>query len=179
MAGAKTLRRIGLVAGLSVPWTFIGCESTPVDLSEFTRGPAPLRLPSLTHEGNGGCYEDALQGHQVFEMYCAACHNARALGERPYSSYQNAAQHMRVRANLTGVEYARLMEFLRRWHDVPAPEQHEEPSPKRFFFSQPIPEFRQQPAEPAPGLPAGPRAGMNDQGSPGQPPVGGSPREAR
>jgi hypothetical protein len=49
---------------------------------------------------------------------------------------------MRVRANLTGKEYARLMEFLRRWNDVPPPTPAPEPTPTRFTFSQPINELR-------------------------------------
>ena len=75
-----------------------------------------------------------------------------SLAGRPFASYRNVAAHMRVRANLTGKEYAKLMEFLRRWHDVPPPNPPVEPSPKRFFFSQPISELqkRQSPAETAP-----------------------------
>ena len=53
-------------------------------------------------------------------MYCNQCHNARSLAERPFANYQNVAAHMRVRAQFTGEEYEKLMEFLRRWHDVPA-----------------------------------------------------------
>lgn len=90
-------------------------------------------------------YEDCLTGGKVFDMYCAACHNARALGERPFASYQNAATHMRVRANLTGEEYRKLMDFLRYWHDIPPATPTPEPSPKRFFFSQPISELRPEP----------------------------------
>jgi hypothetical protein len=86
---------------------------------------------------------------------------------------------MRVRANLTGKEFDALMVCLRRWHDVPAPEQREASTPKRYFPSQPIPELRDQQPKTAPDLPAGPRAGMNDEASPGQPPAGSSPREAR
>jgi hypothetical protein len=77
-------------------------------------------------------------------MYCNACHNARSLAERPFSNYQNVAQHMRTRANLTGEEYAKLMVFLRRWHDIPPPHPPLEPSPKRFIFSHPIEELREQ-----------------------------------
>jgi hypothetical protein len=51
---------------------------------------------------------------------------------------------MRVRANLTGKEYAKLMEFLRRWNDVPPPTAPVDPTPKRFYFSQPIQELREQ-----------------------------------
>jgi hypothetical protein len=124
--------------------TAAGCYNTPVDTSEHARGPAPLRMPSPAKEGCD-CYEDSLTGGQVFEMYCGYCHNAPSLAERPFANYRNVAAHMRVRANLTGKEYAKLMEFLRRWHDVPPPTPPPEPSPTRVTFSQPIQELRSQP----------------------------------
>ena len=132
-----------------------GCYYTPIDTSEYARGPAPLRFPSPARAAQGcGCYEDSLTGGQVFEMYCAYCHNARSLAERPFSNYQNVASHMRDRANLTGKEYAKLMEFLRRWNDIPPPSPPPEPSPKRLIFSEQIQELRpKEPAQPeeAPG----------------------------
>ncbi len=144
----------GLVAG--VVW-LAGCRSTPVDTSDFARGPAPLRQPSPARS-QATSYEDSLNGGQVFAMYCAACHNARSLAERPFSNYKNVATHMRVRANLTGKESAELIAWLRRWHDVPPPHPPVEPSPKRFFFSQSINELRQEqqvaPAGPRPQQPA-------------------------
>ena len=124
-----------------------GCYNTPVNTSEYDRGPAPLRMPSPARQDSSECYEDSLTGAQVFTMYCGYCHNAPALAERPFSNYQNVAAHMRVRANLTGKEYAKLAEFLRRWHDVPPPNPPLEPSPKKLIFSQPIPELRKQPAD--------------------------------
>jgi hypothetical protein len=107
------------------------------------------------------CYEDSLTGGQVFTMYCSYCHNAPSLAERPYAQFRNVAAHMRVRANLTGKEYAKLMDFLRRWNDVPPPTPPLEPSPKRFIFSQPIAELRpKQPASgAAPAAPAPPPPG--------------------
>jgi hypothetical protein len=93
------------------------------------------------------CYEDALTGGQVFAMYCSYCHNAPALAERPFSNFRNVAAHMRVRANLTGKEYAKLMVFLRRWNDIPPQNPPVEPGPKRFIFSQPISELRKQEPE--------------------------------
>src|SRR5262245_54860171 len=125
----------------------LGCTNTPIDVSEFGRGPAPLREPSPA-QGDGCCYEDSLTGGQVFDMYCAACHNARSLAERPFSNYKNVAQHMRVRANLTGEEYAKLVAWLRRWHDVPPPNPPMEPSPKRLTFSQPFADLRPQQSTP-------------------------------
>jgi hypothetical protein len=172
-------RPLGMVLAVSGLLTPLSCYNTPIDLSEHARGPAPLRMPSPEQPTSACCYEDRLEGQHIFEMYCAACHNARPLAERPFSNYQNAAQHMRVRANLTGEEYAKLMAWLRRWHDVPPPEEREAPSPKRFFFSQPIAELRQQQPKTAADLVAGPRAGATDESSPGQPPPGSAPREAR
>ncbi len=130
----------------------LGCQNTPVSLSE---GPAPLRIPPPDVEACS--YEDSLTGGQVFSMYCGACHTARSLAERPFANYKNAAAHMRVRANLTGKEYAKLMEWMRRWHDVPPPNPPLEPSAKRLTFSQPISELRPQtPAKDAgPGLQPG------------------------
>jgi len=127
-----------------------GCFHTPIDTSEYARGPAPLRMPSPAKDGDA-CdrYEDSLTGGQIFTMYCSYCHNAPSLAERPFSNFKNVAAHMRVRANLTGKEYAKLVEFLQRWHDIPPPTPPIEPSPKRFYFSQPIPELREQ--QPAAG----------------------------
>ena len=179
MIRANRYRPLGLVLALTGLLTAFGCYNTPVDVSESARGPAPLREPSPGHAGEDCCYEDALQGQHVFEMYCASCHNARPLAERPFSNFQNAAQHMRVRANLTGKEYAKLMVFLRRWHDVPPPEQADPSSPKRFFFGQPIPELQKQQPRTGEGPVAGPRPGATDEASPGQLPPGNAPREAR
>ena len=130
-----------------------GCTNTPVDTSDYAQGPAPRRIPSPVRVAEADCsYEDSLTGGQVFTMYCSYCHNAPSLAERPFASFRNVGPHMRVRANLTGKEYAKLMEFLRRWHDVPQPTPTPEPSPKRLIFSEQIQELR--PKEPAkPGVP--------------------------
>jgi hypothetical protein len=144
----------------------VGCFHTPVDTSSFAQGPAPLRMPS---PAKSCCdYEDSLTGGQVFSMYCGYCHNAPPLAERPFSNYQNVAAHMRDRANLTGKEYAKLMEFLRRWHDIPPPEGSVEPGPKRFIFSQPIAELRKQaPAKQAASFDQPGNAGGQSGGAPG------------
>jgi hypothetical protein len=120
-----------------------GCTNTPVDTSELAEGPAPKRFPSPAREAEANCsYEDSLTGGKIFAMYCSYCHNAPTLAERPFSNFKNVAAHMRVRANLTGKEYAKLMEFLRRWNDIPPQTPPQEPSPKRLIFSQPINELR-------------------------------------
>ncbi len=119
-----------------------GCYNTPSDYTAFTQGPAPLRTPSPSREADCVSYEDSLTGGQIFTMYCSYCHNAPSLAERPYSQFRNVAAHMRVRANLTGKEYAKLMEFLRRWNDVPPPTPPLTPGPSLLIFSQPLSELR-------------------------------------
>jgi hypothetical protein len=180
MARASRYRRsIGLVltlGGLLV--VVVGCYNTPIDVSGLSRGPAPLRMPSPA-KGGSCCYEDSLEGAQIFAMYCGGCHNVRPLAERPFSSYQNVAAHMRARANLTGKEYAKLVAWMRRWHDVPPPGLNEEPAPRRFIYSQPIAELRDQQSKTGPDLPSGPRPGGMAETSNGQPAVGNAPRESR
>jgi hypothetical protein len=136
---------VGLIVIGTAGLAMLGCYHTPIDTSEYAQGPAPRRLPWPAKEADGcGCYEDSLTGGQIFTMYCSYCHNAPSLAERPFSNFKNVAAHMRVRANLTGKEYAKLMEFLQRWHDVPSPTPPVEPSPKHIYFSQPIPELRDE-----------------------------------
>ena len=110
-----------------------------------------MRFPSP--EKDGGCtYEDALTGGKIFAMYCSYCHNAPSLAERPYAQFRNVAAHIRVRANLTGKEYAKLMEFLRRWNDIPPPSPPVAPTPNRMIFSQPMSELKpEEPKQAAPG----------------------------
>src|SRR6516225_11067750 len=148
--------RVGLVLTLTTMLAAAGCYHTTVDRSEYAQGPAPLRMPSPAKEEDAcKSYEDSLTGGRIFTMYCSYCHNAPSLAERPLASFRNVAAHMRVRANLTGKEYAKVVEFLERWHDVPPPTLPVEPSPKRLYFSQPIQELGEQ--TPAPGGPPQPQ----------------------
>ncbi len=133
----------GIFGAITASSLFVGCHNTPVDTSEYAQGPAPLRMPSPAKDGDDqGYYPDSPRGDRVFDVYCGACHNARALAERPFSNYQNIAAHMRVRANLTGKEYAALMAWLRRWHDVPPANPPAEPAPTKLTFPQPISELQ-------------------------------------
>jgi len=114
-------------------------------------------MPSPASESERcGSYEDSLTGGKVFTMYCGYCHNAPNLSERNFANFRNVAAHMRIRANLTGKEYAKLMEFLQRWNDVPERSPPPDTGPKRLIFSQPLTELREQaPADlgPASGQP--------------------------
>jgi len=132
----------GLALALGMILVATGCYNAPIHFSDYAQGPAPLRMPSPAKDPGCHCYEDSLTGGKIFAMYCSYCHNAPSLAERPYAQFRNVAAHMRVRANLTGKEYAKLMEFLRRWNDVPQPTPPVGPGPSRMIFSQPMSELR-------------------------------------
>ena len=171
---ARKKTSVFLLAGLLV---VLGCYHTPINTAD---SPAPLQgQPPGQEACTHGNYEDSLTGGQVFTMYCGYCHFPRSLAERPLANYKTAAAHMRVVADLTGKEHAKLMEYLRRFHDVPSPEQQETQGPNRFFYSQPINELRNQQPKTAPDLPGGPRPGATNESAPGQPPPGRSPQEGR
>jgi hypothetical protein len=104
----------------------------------------------------GQAEDDRLNGGRLFALYCGSCHNARPLGERPFSNYHVALTHMRQQAYLTGKEYRQIMFFLRRWNDLGEPTPPVEPPPKRFFFSQPIAELKGENTAGAPGAPPPP-----------------------
>jgi hypothetical protein len=172
---ARTRTTAFLAAGLLA---VLGCYHTPINTS--SNSPAPLQRPAPDQDSQVHCnYEDSLTGAQVFTMYCGYCHFPRSLAERPLANYKTAAAHMRVVADLTGKEHAKLLEYLRRFHDVPAGDQRETSPPNRFFYSQPINELRQNQPKTGPDLPGGPRAGASNEAGPGQPPPGSSPQEGR
>ncbi len=131
-------------------------RGTRVASADYVNGPAPLREPSPARAIGSDRFEDGLTGGQVFQMYCAYCHNRRPMTERAFANYRNVAAHMRTRANLTGKEYEKLVDWMRRVQDAPLPNPDTEPSPKRFTFAQPVPELREEaagagPAAPIPG----------------------------
>jgi hypothetical protein len=119
-----------------------GCWQTPSAHTisrNYSFGDAPVDPPPLCE---GGKYDDYVTGGHLYKMLCGSCHNARPLGERPFSNGEICTAHMRDSAYLTGKEYRQLIYFMRRWADVGPPTPDVPPSPRRFFFSQPISELR-------------------------------------
>jgi hypothetical protein len=129
-----------------------GCE-TPSPHT-ITRGDSlrpDLRVDPPRHENTVD--QDCIEGGRLYKYYCGSCHNARPLGERPFSNYHVAVAHMRSQAYLTGEEYRQIIVFLRRWQDLGPATQPVTPSPKRMIFSQPIAELRKDSAGAAPAPP--------------------------
>ncbi len=118
-----------------------GCETPSphtVSRNYSLRPDLPVDPPG--HEDSAD--QDCIEGGRLYKYYCGSCHNARPLGERPFSNYHVAVTHMRDQAYLTGKEYRQIIMFLRRWQDLGPPTKTVEPSPKRMIFSQPIAELR-------------------------------------
>jgi hypothetical protein len=165
MQSIRFARICGLLLLAAAPVACLNPETLPKDTvrgtrvatKEFVDGPAPLRAPSPAQAIGSDRFEDSLTGGEVYQMYCSQCHNRRPMSERPFANYRNVAAHMRTRANLSGKEYAKLVDWMRRVQDAPLPGPDTEPSPKRFNFSQPMPRPRAE-DEPAAGAnPGGPQ----------------------
>jgi hypothetical protein len=150
-----------------------GCETpSPHTISRnySLRGEVPIDPP----RPHPAADDDCLSGGRLFQLYCGSCHNARPLGERPFSNYQVAVAHMRDQAYLTGKEYRQIIHFVRRWDDVGPPTPAVRPSPKRLVFSQPISELRGAEADSTPSsIPPPPGAGPWQPGQtvPSNPPL--------
>jgi hypothetical protein len=128
----------------AIAWV-IGCQTPSAHTTsrDYAQRGVPVDPPLPTgHEFD----DPAMVGGRLFKLYCASCHNARPLSERPFSNYEVAVAHMRDQAYLTGKEYRQIIHFLRRWHDVGPATPDIEPSPKRLTFSQPISELRENAA---------------------------------
>ena len=129
---------------LSAALPTLGCYNPPVDVSQT---PAPFRFRLKKGEELSGKWEDEVTGGQLFSMYCGYCHNARAIGERPFSNYQNVTRShagpgpddRRGAGQDRGLLPPRGTMFRRR-------ARRSRPSPKRQIFSQPIPELREESA---------------------------------
>jgi len=120
-----------------------GCETPSahtISRNYNLSGDLPVDPPRVRSQDQ----DDCATGGRLFQLYCGSCHNARPLGERPFSNYHVAITHMRDQAYLTGKEYRQIILFLRRWDNVGPPTPPVEPSPKRFVFSQPLSELRDE-----------------------------------
>jgi mono/diheme cytochrome c family protein len=134
-----------------------GCETPSPHTISRNYGLRP-DIPVDPPRPHSAAEDDCAEGGRLFKYYCGSCHNARALGERPFSNYHVIVTHMRDPAYLTGKEYRQIIMFLRRWHEVGPPTPSVTPSPKRFVFSQPISEHRGESPVPGPA-PAPPPSG--------------------
>jgi mono/diheme cytochrome c family protein len=55
-------------------------------------------------------------GAQLWAENCGRCHNIRPPGSFDDAQWETIVQHMRLRADLTGVEARKITEFLKASH---------------------------------------------------------------
>lgn len=64
-----------------------------------------------------GCYESkkvaAKSGAQLWAENCTRCHNAPAPGEFSNANWDIVGTHMQVRANITGSDAQKIIDFLK------------------------------------------------------------------
>src|SRR5262245_40958583 len=86
---------LGLAAACAA---LAGCWSAPSGNTasrNYSQGEFPVDPPGR----GGGCqFDDVTSGGRLFKLYCASCHNARPLAERPFANYEVALAHMRKHA---------------------------------------------------------------------------------
>jgi hypothetical protein len=95
-----------LVAVAAVLALAAGCETPSAHTFSRNYGQRP-DLPVDPPKPQSQAEDDCADGGRLFKLYCGSCHNARPLGERPFSNYSVAIAHMRSQAYLTGKEYRR------------------------------------------------------------------------
>ncbi|MBI3462213.1 MAG: cytochrome c [Planctomycetes bacterium] len=102
LAGMASSLILVAAAGL----TLIGCRTTACHSPQKNPRACRFLCPEDKFAASSG-------GAQLWAENCARCHN-----DRPATSYSDAEwdvamHHMRVRANLTGEEHRKIVEFLK------------------------------------------------------------------
>ena len=161
--GRLRSRSVALVAGCETP------SAHTVSRNFGLRGDVPVDPPRPPATSEDDCAE----GGRLYKLYCGSCHNARPLGERPFSNYNVAVAHMRDQAYLHHRQGTRqIIMFL---HGGAARRRSRRrlpvgPSPKRLVFPQPISELRPAPRPRATACPP-PPPGAGPFQQPGAAPV--------
>lgn len=114
-----------------------GCAG-PFSAHTWSRDYGLRRMPNeAPNEATGLKYDQRVDGGTLYKQHCSRCHNARPLSERSFAQNEVSLAHMRDFAGLTGEEYRKIVQYMRRWHGVGPPTPDVEAAPKRFFFNYP------------------------------------------
>ena len=94
----------------------------------------PTEAPN---ESKGLSYDQRVDGGTLYKQHCNRCHNGRPLSERSFAQNEVSLAHMRNFSGLTGQEYRKIVQYMRRWHGVGPATPDVEATPKRFIFNDP------------------------------------------
>lgn len=95
----NTLKRSLRIAAIGVALVVAACSSSP-------SGPAAPGQPAAATPAAKG-------GAQLWQESCSRCHNIRSPSEFSNTEWEILVHHMRFRANLTGQEERRILEFTK------------------------------------------------------------------
>ena len=114
-----------------------GCAG-PLSAHTWSRDYGLRRMPNeAPNESKGLKYDQRVDGGTLYKQHCSRCHNARPLSERSFEQNEVSLAHMRDFSGLTGEEYRKIVQYMRRWHGVGPATPDVEASPKRLFFNAP------------------------------------------
>ena len=114
-----------------------GCAG-PLSAHTWSRDYGLRRMPADAPNGRASLsYDQRVDGGTLYKQHCSRCHNGRPLSERSFAQNEVSLAHMRDFAGLTGEEYRKIVQYMRRWHGVGPATPDVEPAPKRMFFDDP------------------------------------------
>jgi mono/diheme cytochrome c family protein len=115
----------------------IGCAG-PISAHTWSRDYGLRRMPTeAPNEATGMKYDQRVDGGTLYKQHCSRCHNGRPLSERSFAQNEVSLAHMRDFSGLTGEEYRKIVQYMRRWHGVGPATPDVDTTPKRLFFNSP------------------------------------------
>lgn len=89
---------------LAIGWTVLsGCAAPKGEASPAAATPKPAQAGTPAGKG----------ASQLWAENCMHCHNSRSPSAYSDGEWEAAMLHMRIRANLTGEEHRKIVEFLK------------------------------------------------------------------
>ncbi len=134
---AQKLTKLALVSLATMVASIAGCAG-PYSAHTWSRDFGLRRIPNEAPNVSKGLkYDQRVDGGTLYKQHCSRCHNARPLGERSFAQNEVSLAHMRDFSGLTGEEYRKIVQYMRRWHGVGPATPEVETTPKRFFYNEP------------------------------------------
>ena len=113
---ALSIRRCALSVGIfagAASLFLAGCQMVASTTAATTSAPAtaPAAKPAFTLFGGKTTAE--MGGAELWAQTCSRCHNLRSPSSFGPAQWEVAIYDMRVRANLTGEEQRKILDFLK------------------------------------------------------------------
>ena len=105
---------LGILAGAASLF-LAGCQMVASTTAATTSAPATATAPAAksTFTLFGGKTTAEMGGAELWAQTCSRCHNLRSPSSFGPAQWEVAVYDMRVRANLTGEQQRKILEFLK------------------------------------------------------------------